>query len=262
MLLSATKIKDFKGCRRLYYLKYIEGLTPKKEAEPLICGKTYHEKIEEIYNKGYFTPSGDKTDAMAMAYEKYIYPKFKVKKVEDWFEYKLNDKHTLRGRYDGVAEDNCIVEHKTTSSDINEEYIYDLQWNEQILCYMLSTNTNIMYYTVCKKPTIRQKINETDEEFIQRCCEWYDVDTDKKISVVIITRTNEEIQKFKTELLDLADEIEESEQKNRLYCNSNHCNMWGRKCPYSSICLNYNKDTEYVDFIKENKVKEKTDDLF
>ena len=119
MILSATKIKDFKGCKRLYFLKYVEGLTPKAESVALKDGKSYHEKIEEIYNNGYFTPTGDRTDAMAMAYEKYVYPKFKVKKVEEWFDCKLNDKHTLIGRYDVVTEDGFIVEHKTTSSDID-----------------------------------------------------------------------------------------------------------------------------------------------
>ena len=41
MILSATKIKDFKGCRRLYYLKYIEGLTPKTDTVALKEGKSY-----------------------------------------------------------------------------------------------------------------------------------------------------------------------------------------------------------------------------
>lgn len=262
MILSATKIKDFKGCKRLYYFKYVEGLTPKKDAEVLKDGRTYHEKIEEIYNQGYFTPSGDKTDAMAMAYEKYIYPKFKVKKVEDWFNYNVDDKLSLVGRYDGVTEDGLLVEHKTTSFDVDDEYMYNLQWDEQILCYMLSKGINTMYYTVCKKPSIRQKVNETDEEFIKRCCDWYDIDTESKINVVKITRTHNDIQKFKVSLIDLADEIAECEQKERYYCNPNHCNVYNRKCPYASICLNYNKEMNYVDFVKKEDKKEKKDELF
>lgn len=253
MILSATKIRDYKGCRRMYYLRYMEGLTPKVDAEVLRDGKSYHEKIEEIYTNGFFTPSGDKTDAMAMAYEKYIYPKFKVDKVEEWFKIPLNDKHTLLGRYDGLSQDKCIVEHKTVSSEINDEYVYDLQWNEQILCYMLANNTNKIYYTVCRKPTIRQRQNESEEEFIQRCCEWYDVDTESKIAVITIERTQEEIEKFKNELIELADEMEEVESKQRLYCNPNHCNMWNRRCAYASVCLNYNPDLEYVDFVRKEK---------
>lgn len=258
MILSATKIKDFKACRRLYYFKYVEGLTSVVDTIALKDGRTYHEKVEEIYNTGTFTPSGDKTDAMAMAYQKYIYPKFKVDKVEEWFNYPLSDKHTLIGRYDGIADDGFIVEHKTTSNDIDEEYLYDLQWNEQILCYMLAYNVNTIYYTVCKKPTIRQKQNETTEEYLQRCDEWYDIDTDDKITIIKIVRTNKEIQDFKEHLIKLADEMEECEKLGRLYCNPNNCNSYGTRCRYSSICLNYNPNIDYVDFIRdEAKLKEK-----
>ena len=264
MILSATKIKDFKACRRLYYLKYVEGLTPVVDTIAIRDGKTYHEKVEEIYNTGTFTLSGDITDAMAMAYKRYIYPKLKVNKVEEWFNYKLNDKHTLIGRFDGIAEDGFIVEHKTTSNDIDEEYMYDLQWNEQILCYMLAYNVNTIYYTVCKKPTIRQKQNETTEEYLQRCDEWYDIDTDDKITIIKIVRTNKEIQDFKEHLIKLADEMEECEKLGRLYCNPNNCNSYGTRCRYSSICLNYNPNIDYVDFIRdETKIKErKQNELF
>ena len=264
MILSATKIKDFKACRRLYYFKYVEGLTPLVDTIALKDGRTYHEKIEEIYDKGYFTLSGDVTDAMAMAYKRYIYPKLKISQVEQWFEYKLNDKHTLIGRFDGIAEDGFIVEHKTTSNDIDEEYMYDLQWNEQILCYMLAHNINTIYYTVCKKPTIRQKQNETTEEYLQRCDEWYDIDTDDKIIIIKIVRTNKEIQDFKEHLIKLADEMKECEKLGRLYCNSNNCNSYGTRCRYSSICLNYNPNIDYVNFIRdETKIKErKQNELF
>lgn len=264
MILSATKIKDFKACRRLYYLKYVEGLTPIVDTIALKDGRTYHEKVEEIHNTGTFTPSGNTTDAMAMAYKKYIYPKFKVGKVEEWFNYPLSDKHTLIGRFDGITEDGLIVEHKTTIKDIDEEYMYDLEWNEQILCYMLAYNVNTIYYTVCKKPTIRQKQNETIEEYLQRCDEWYDIDTDDKITIIKIVRTNKEIQDFKEHLIKLADEMEECEKLGRLYCNSNNCNSYGTRCRYSSICLNYNPNIDYVDFIRdETKIKErKQNELF
>lgn len=264
MILSATKIKDFKACRRLYYFKYVEGLTPVVDTIALKDGRTYHEKIEEIYDKGYFTLSGDVTDAMSMAYKRYIYPKLKISQVEQWFNYPLNDKHTLIGRFDGITEDGLIVEHKTTIKDIDEEYLYDLQWNEQILCYMLAYNVNTIYYTVCKKPTIRQKQNETIEEYLQRCDEWYDIDTDDKITIIKIVRTNKEIQDFKEHLIKLADEMEECEKLGRLYCNPNNCNSYGTRCRYSSICLNYNPNIDYVNFIRdETKIKErKQNELF
>lgn len=262
MRLSATKIGDFKCCRRMYYFKYIEELLPIRDTLPLEQGKSYHDKIEQIYSKGWFTPTGDKTDAMAMAYEKYIYPKFKVKSVEDWFSIKVGN-HNLVGRYDGIAEDGTIVEHKTTSMDADENYEYKLAWNEQILCYMLAKGINKMYYTVCKKPTLRQLKNETLDEYITRCCNWYDIDTDKKIRVIQITRTQEEIDEFREHLKVIGSEMVVCEHnQNLLYRNPQHCNQYNSLCPYASVCLNYKKGTDYVGFINNKKEKEKKDELF
>lgn len=250
MKVSQSQVRCYKACRRLYYLKYVEGLQYNKEIEPLQVGASYHEKIEELYNKGYFESGATKTDAMAFAYEKYIYPQFKVKGAEKWFDCQLNDKHSLIGRVDAIAEDGLLVEHKTTSSDITEEYLYNLQWDEQVLAYMLAYGVTEMYYTVCKKPTIRQKQNETDEEFFGRCCKWYDEDTNSKIKVFKVTRTQEEIDNYKQQLIDTIDEME---QQTLFYNNTSNCTCWGRRCEYSSICLNYDPKLEYVDFTKEDK---------
>ena len=260
MKLSATKISDFKACRRLYFFRYIEEILPVQESNALKDGKGYHSKIEELYNEGSFSLTGDKTDAMAKAYRKYIYPKLKIKSVEDWFTKQLNDNHTLIGRLDGVAEDGIVVEHKTTSSDIDENYIHRLNWNEQILCYMLANGITEMYYTVCKKPTLRQRKDETSEEFVQRCFDWYAVDTDKKIALIKISRTKQELAEFEKYLIKLADEMQACES-DMLYTNPTHCMAWGAPCPYQSICLNYDKNAHYVNFIKKEK-KEIKNDLF
>ena len=182
MKISTSKIKCYKSCKRLYYLRYVEGLEYVPEIQSLEDGKTYHSKLEQLYNKGWFSIDEDnpKVSAMACAYEKYIYPQFKVRAAEETFEYKLTDNIQLVGRFDGIAEDGLVVEHKTTSADVDDEYVYNLQWDEQILTYMLVSGKNEMYYTVCKKPTIRQKQNETAEEYYERCCAWYAEDTDKK----------------------------------------------------------------------------------
>lgn len=250
MQVSQSQVKCYKACRRLYELKYIEGLQYNKDIETLQLGSSYHDKLEQLYSKGYFDCGIDKTDAMALAYEKYIYPQFKVKCAEKWFEYKLNDKHSLIGRVDAIAEDGLIVEHKTTSSDITEEYLYNLQWDEQVLAYMLAYGVTEMYYTVCKKPTIRQKQNETEEEYFERCCKWYEEDTDDKIKVFKVSRTQEEIDKYKEQLIKTIDEIEKC---TLFYNNTSNCTCYGRRCEYSSICLNYDAKLDYVDFTKVDK---------
>lgn len=258
--LSTSKIKCYKACRRLYYFKYVEGLESVKPIEALEDGKSYHSKIEHLYKDGsieidYENP---KITAMALAYQKYIYPHFVCKRVEEWFEHKITPSLILIGRFDGIAEDGCIVEHKTTSSDVDEEYIYNLRLDEQILNYMVASKKNKIYYTVCKKPTIRQKQNETDEEFLQRCVEWYDTDTDLKIRVIKVTRNQKEIDEQRKALAYIGKEIKRIENQKEakelsFYRNPNYCQQYGRTCEFASICLNYDPKLEYIEFKKKEK---------
>ena len=249
MRLSVSKMKLFKACRRAYELRYIEGLTPVETSDALQTGLTYHSKIEDLYKIGGVDMTDlSKESAMAVAYLKYIYPQFKVKASEEWLSRDVAG-NTLIGRADGIAEDGRLVEHKTTSSEITEEYEYDLQWDEQILAYMLMTGAREIYYTVCRKPTIRQKKGETEEEFFNRMVEWYDEDTDKKIRCMLITRTDREVAEFETELKKMLFEISRT---SNFYRNTGNCKRWGRRCEYASVCLHYDPDEEYVEFVKED----------
>lgn len=261
MQVSISKIKTFKSCRRMYELKYVEGLRPIQKAEALEIGSNYHALLEQLNNTGAITEYDDeysKELAMAKAYEKYIYPQFKVMAAEQTLELDLGDGDTLIGIVDGIAADGHIVEHKTTGSEITEQYEYNLLWDEQILAYMFLTGKRKVWYTVCRKPNIRQKQNESDQEFYERMVAWYDTDTDTKIRLLEIERTDAEVEQFKSDLDAICYEIKTAEhtEKHRVtsaspfYKNTCHCNMWGRRCEYSSICLNYDPNQQYIEFEK------------
>lgn len=253
MNISISRIKLFKACRRAYYLKYIEDLEPVEQATALATGSNYHSKLEELYNTGDVDTSDfSKESAMAVAYKKYIYPQFSVDSVEDWIEKEIAPGFTLIGRADGIAKDGYLVEHKTTSMEVTEEYEYNLQWDEQILAYMWMTGSRKVHYTVCRKPTIRQKKNESDEEFFERMVAWYDEDTESKLRLLEVIRTDEEIQQFEDSVLYLLKDIQEvqDDPDKTAYRNTCHCHMWGRRCEYSSICLSYDPNQEYVEFTR------------
>lgn len=250
--LSIGRVKLFKACRRAYELRYIYNLVPVEKAEALETGLTYHSKLEELYKTGEVDTSDfSKESAMALAYKKYIYPKFKVKSVEDWFTYLLPNGAKLIGRTDGITESGELVEHKTCSAEIGEDYEYGLQWDEQIPAYMLATGARRVWYTVCRKPTIKQKKCESDEEFFFRMVAWYEEDTDSKIKLLKIERTEKEIAEF---LLDLRKTIHDMESCTHFYKNCAHCQKWGRRCEYSSICLHYDPSQEYIEFKKREDV--------
>ena len=247
MIISISKAKLFKACRRAYELKYIEGLEPVVDAEALVTGLTYHSKLEDLYRNGDFDASDlSKESAMATAYKKYIYPNFRVIYVEGWESCPLG-KHKLIGRVDGMTDDGRLVEHKTTSLDPSE-FEFNLQWDEQILAYMAMTGTREVCYTVCRKPTIRQKRGESDEEFFDRMVAWYDEDTDQKIALFYIDRTDEEVEQF---LKEFEKTVDDMENPTCLYKNTLHCHTWGRTCEYAPVCLHYDPSQEYVGFIRK-----------
>ena len=247
MRASITRIETFKACRRLYFLKYVEGLIPVQTPDALEIGRNYHSRIEHLSRGEEVENDLSKEAAMAEAYKKFILPKVQIAEAEKWFEKNIG-KHTLIGKVDGIATDGLIVEHKTTSADLESgEYEYNLQWDEQIPAYMSLTGARQAHYTVCKKPTIRQGKNEDPAEFYQRMIDWYD---ESKIQLLEVYRTNDEVAQFERDFVAICDEMERAEN---LYRNTKHCNMWGRRCEYSSVCLHYDPNEEYVDFTKRRE---------
>lgn len=81
--------------------------------------------------------------------------------------------------------------------------------------------------------------------FFKRMCEWYDTETESKIKLLEVTRTDKEVDDFIAEFKATCDEME---QAKCFYKNTAYCNKWGRRCEYASICLNYDPEQEYVQF--------------
>lgn len=269
MKISHSQLQCFKQCRRLYQLSYVEGLRSIYKAEPLVRGIAYHDYVDEIHKAGLLPPmpldGGLKPWIMAKAYYTHIYKSHKYfnsmeefKETEVWFNYAIpKTLHEIVGRLDGIKnldvyDDGVkiLLEHKTYSSTIGEDYLYQLQFDEQVLMYMMVTGARYMYYTVCRPPTIRQHKNESDVDYVYRCEQWYAKDTSQKITVTFISRTNEEIEDFQAELIRTLDDIEFC---NLFYRNTSHCQKWGRFCEYASICMNYSPDTQYVGFERTGK---------
>lgn len=248
MTLSNSGIQCFKSCRRKYELKYVEGLIPVQTADVLERGRSYHAKLESVLQGEPFEWDNPKTDAMAMAFEKHVLPVIgKVEAVEEWFRKELPDGNIIVGRCDGRLADGRLVEHKTTSGDLDEGYIAGLQNDEQILTYMWAYGVNNILYTVCKTPSIRQKKDESEDEFRQRCLDWYDTDTALKIGTIDVYRSPEEIAEFASDILKMSEEIVNC---HNFYRVPSHCMKWNRPCEYMSVCRNYDPSMEYIGFTK------------
>lgn len=252
MRLSISRINTFKACRRLYELKYIEGIEPDRRPQALETGVNYHELIEGLYRGELPFSDDSKAVAMAYAYNKYILPELDLVDIEKWVSYPLGGDNELVGRIDGMTRNGILVDHKTTSMSI-EEFDYNLQWNEQSLAYMLATGARQMIFTVVKKPTIRQKKNESDEDFLNRMINWYDDKTEEKIAMLYIERSDEQVQKFEEGLQKMVAEMQYVINADNLCRNTTNCRKWGRMCEYAPICLEYDRNKEYFGFTKGDR---------
>jgi hypothetical protein len=145
---------------------------------------------------------------------------------------------------------NVLIEHKTTSGLIDGAYYQRLELDEQIPTYMLAFGARRILYTVCSVPSIRQKKDESDDDFYARCVAWYEVDTESKINVVEITKSEEELAEFKIEQDEI---VTEMERCRLFYRNPSHCTKWGRMCEYASVCMNYDPNRDYVGFKRRDE---------
>lgn len=230
-------------------MKYIEEVYPLTTADALVRGRDYHSRLEDMLKADEWIPAEEgnpKVEAMVWAFWKVVKPNLgPVKAVEEWFEKPLTNGNTIIGRCDGILQDGRIVEHKTTSGYLDEAYIAGLQNDEQILTYMWAYGVTDIVYTVCKVPTLKQRTWEPDEVFNQRCCEWFQENTEQKIGVIDVHRSKEEITEFGEELMQISSEIANAKLFYRVPSN---CMKWGRLCEYASICRNYDPKMNYVGF--------------
>ena len=245
--LTASKLRAYKSCRRLYELQYIDCLIPTAEYEPYAVGRSYHDKILKIVKNGKFDKTYDKTDAMADAFGKYILPKIQTYKTEVEFKTRLCHGIYLNGKTDGIDRNGVVLEHKTTSAAIGEDFENKLCLDDQIFIYMIGLGANELIYTVCQKPTIKLKQNETEEEYLKRCEQWYD---ESKTAIFKISKTKAELEEKKRELIDIAKEMRAQKHWHK---NPNNCKVLA--CIYSKICLKYDCEN-MAGFIKKEKINE------
>ena len=256
--LTASMIKTYKACPRLYELQYIHKLKPEKTSEPLTIGSQYHELVAKILKTKtvpvYFRSIAD---VMALAFARYLdFEEWGIKDVEQEFSVKLTPFFMLRGKVDAICEDGSIVEHKTTRNPLDDLYLERLAYDDQVSIYLAAQSLlhekliTRVHYTAVQKPTLRQKQGEPEADFFTRCWNWY---TPEKVKSFTVVRTAWEIDDTISELRDLAKEIR---NRKLWYRNPSHCMIVD--CAYRPICLECDPETLTGFVQKENNNEELT----
>ena len=252
MDLTASMVKCFKQCPRRYELEYVYDLKPKTPAEYLSLGTDYHSRVEAIL-KGEPWDEDGISGAMANAFNAYVpWREWDIEGVEMEFKVPIAPGIGIKGKMDAELTDGTPVEHKTFGGGDWDRYVNHLAWDDQVSLYLLAQDSRKVIYTVCKKPTIRQKKGETQEQYEERCWHWYDPDQDgaDKVRVFEVTRSRDEIKAFAKELISLSETIE----RGFFYRNPQACALVA--CPFESICLSYRGEIVPVAFEKKEKRSE------
>lgn len=233
--ISASKLRAFKDCPRKFWLTYKEGLEPIEKPDALRIGSEYHEELEK-YLKGEITSSDN---YLVQAFINHI-------DISGWSdietELPLKEKLSHGIQLNAIIDAKTtfdkrrhLVEHKSTSGAIDEQYQHELQWDDQIPLYCGATGINNILYTVIRKCTLRLKKNQTEEEFFQERVDWYKKDTESKIKCFAFVVGQGQIDACKKEAIAIAKLI----RSNKVwYKNHNACNRFG-KCHHKGYCLTH-----------------------
>lgn len=251
---TASMLRQYKNCQRRFWFEYEELIKPEKPAEALEIGGSYHSIVEKILKREEYQPEMSLPYVMAKAFERYLpWQSWDIVSVEKEFRVRIRRGIYFKGKLDAICSDGVPIEHKTTRDALEDAYLNKLTIDDQVTGYLTALSimrdepVNRVIYTACQKPTIRLKQNETEEEFIERCSNWYD---DTRVRTFTVVRSTKELE----DNLELLKEAgKEMKKRKTFFRNPQACSII--KCPYASICLDYDPEL-LIGFVKKEKASE------
>jgi len=132
-----------------------------------------------------------------------------------------------------------------TSKYITPDYIRMIQTNRQTTIYYRAYNIiypkkpiKAILYDIIRKPSIRQKKNETKIAYAERLKDWYDAPDD--MSKFHMERFSEPIvseEEIINTIIKVSEEMIRSRDKEDYYANHEQCaSYYGDICPYYTLC--------------------------
>ena len=294
--LSVSKVNLFIDCHRKYYWRYIRNFDSHKVSIPFFVGGFYHEGLEQFYSgkKPEDILSYVDESITEFLVETFIPPdevgELELQRaiilgmLEGYFDVYASDRDKwevlgteifvememlgydfpLIGTIDLVFRFKgriWIGEHKTTSQ-IHRDYIDRLPFDLQVMLYPLlleeamGLHPHGVCYNITRKPSIRQKQNETFPDFVSRVSEDYverrefyfhreEILFNKKY----ISQAWDDLTHIADELQIYHDSLDEKKILNRKnwYRNAQSCFQYGR-CPFFNLCKHGDRTDQVMMF--------------
>ena len=266
-LLTYSSMAAFKSCKRAYYYRFVLGLTPRLKRESLRLGSLVHLGLEKGREdalaslEGVYPSSQEESNeletmritanAMLQGYEEALDPLDLVDKelkfeltIKNPATRRMSPKFRLSGKADGLAKkDNgyWLVEYKT-AGQIDKSYMDRLSLDAQVTTYIyglqrqLGINLNGVIYRILRKPTIRQRKDESLYEYQDRLVKDYLERPEWYFHEEILYRSQEDLEEFERELWQVAQDLKDTLKTGRWYKNTSRCADYGL-CQYAPLCL-------------------------
>ena len=264
--LTQSSLTTFNACEELYRLKYVERMRSVEQPMALSMGSAFHLGIEEQDPKSasdlilkQVGPAWTQQDREKMAIASATVEAMVAGALlvwDDWpdqqeVEFTLpllnpstgrrSRKHVFAGKLDGLWPDR-IGEWKTTSR-LDRNYTDRLELDFQVSAYLEAasilldkpTSELSATYRVVKKPTIRQRKNESFAEYVVRLQEDYQERQDFYFAEIVLTRSDEQMERWRHEAWALHQRILDIENGGMTIRNTRSCTQFGR-CAFLDLC--------------------------
>ena len=286
MILTNSQIQTWLSCRRYYKFEYVDLLKSVEESPALRIGSAVHyalhyhylgkdDGVTRFYDsiEHFTTPDIDSIETerclvnnIMNGYRNYYADeKIEVLETEQVIKTNIASDTWFAGKIDMIAEiegNKWLFEHKTTSN-LENGYFDKLALDSQITGYLYLTTQKYpdirgVVYNVLRKPSIRQKQNETIEEFYQRMKQDYLARPEFYFQRREVVRNDKELAEFPEYVKNIANEI----RWNRGFFprNPSQCNLYG-SCTFRSLCIEYSPELANT-YAKKTSLHEELDAEF
>lgn len=256
------------SCPRKYWYRYHERLA-RVDDEPqatLSFGRAVHQALEALYTGVDIDVKCDNEplfNAVMAGYK----ARYGTSIYEDVTPVEIETAHIIpirnpasRGRRsrlwelaikpDMVGQDGegntYIIDHKTTSS-ISANYLTKLNLELQMPLYSLAFHGPVLkLHNIIRKVALRQKKNESEEDYRERLAARY-MEDDSLYHQAVSHITNDSVRHVMSSLWDAVHLISQSINSGYWPMNSNTCTQWFRLCPYFALC-----ESNMDEFVLEN----------
>jgi len=268
------------NCPRAYYYRTVLGYERRK-TETLELGTAFHKGIEE----GSPSAAVDYLEEEANIYDQYQQNELIVLKAiahgmvagalkywdheseesipEGEFAIPIinpasghpSRKYYLTGKWDEVKKVDGrwrLTEYKTMGQTPNEAFADKLLLDTQITLYWYAAqryndiDIEEIQYRVARKPSIRQRKDETIRDYASRIIEDYRLRPEFYFYEETIYRTSEDLEEFERHLWSTVQLLNTLERGEFWPQNTSRCHLWyGKACDYMPLCLQ-EEDAKYL----------------